>query len=222
MTPTTAPTAPVDTPQVWNFRVLLDGDPIGQHRFTLSREADEPDDNNPRASASPPRRRLDSAADFRVKLLGLTVYRYSHRATEQWSGDCLSALDASTDDDGKPSRVRANRQADLLQVAASPAAPASGADPRPPRGCLMSFAYWNPALTSQSRLLNPQTGTIEAVRFSRLPPRSIEVRGRQVAVQGWRLQGASDPVDVWWTPQGEWVGLDAQVSGGRQLSYRLP
>jgi hypothetical protein len=28
-------------------------------------------------------------------------------------------------------------------------------------------------------------------------------------------------VDVWYSADGDWVGLDSTVAGGRQLSYRL-
>lgn len=223
-TTSVAPATSADSTRVWAFRVLLDGDPIGWHRFTLRPDTtDTADDTSPEtASDIRPRRRLDSEAEFSVRLLGLTVYRYRHRATELWRGDCLGSLVAQTDDNGSPIRVEARRQGERLQISASPAAPPAGADPRPPTGCLMSFAYWHPALSAQTRLLNPQTGAIEAVRFTPLPPRTLDVQGRPTAVRGWRLQGAARPVEVWYSARGDdWVGLDAEVSGGRRLSYRL-
>lgn len=79
----------------WNFRVLLDGKPIGTHRFTLKSEGAQ--------------RLLRSVAAFDVKILGITAYRYRHEADEQWQGDCLVALASKTDDDGKALAVQARK-----------------------------------------------------------------------------------------------------------------
>ncbi len=173
----------------WNFRALLDGEPIGEHRFSVSGEGDE--------------RRVSSRAEFAVKFIGITAYRYRHQATERWRGNCLTALDSTTDDDGKPETVRAD-PSDAL------------------KGCVMSFAYWNPAIQTQTRLLNAQTGRLETVQVRRIGNGSVEVRGKPVEATEFRITGAAQPIAVWYTPRGEWVGLDSIVAGGRKLSYRLP
>lgn len=173
----------------WAFRALLDGEPIGEHRFSVTGEGDE--------------RRVLSRAEFAVKFLGITAYRYRHEATERWRGNCLTALDSTTDNDGKPESVRAD-QRDAL------------------KGCVMSFAYWNPAIQTQTRLLNAQTGRLETVQVRRIGTGSVEVRGQPVEASEFRITGAAQPIVVWYTPRGEWVGLDSIVAGGRKLSYRLP
>ena len=184
----------------WNFRALLDGKPIGQHRFSLSAQGDE--------------RRLVSDASFAVKFLGLTAYRYRHKVTEQWRGDCLAALNATTDDDGKPSSVRADRQGDALRVTGP-----AGVERLP--GCVFSFAYWNPSLQKQTQLLNSQTGKFESVQVSRLGDGLLDVRGKSVPAVHWRITGPEAPIDIWYSPEGDWLGLDSIVAGGRKLSYRL-
>jgi hypothetical protein len=173
----------------WNFRALLDGKPIGQHRFSVSGEGEE--------------RKVVSEANFTVKFLGLTAYRYQHKATEQWRDNCLTALDSNTDDDGKPERVRADRNDALL------------------KGCVMSFAYWNPAIQGQGRLLNAQTGKLETVQVKRIGTGSVDVRGKPVEATEFRISGAANPIVVWYSAEGNWVGLDSTVAGGRKLSYRL-
>ncbi len=197
----------------WNFQVTLDDKPIGMHRFSVTADG---------AGA----RKVVSDAAFDVKLLGLTVYRYRHRATEQWRGDCLRMLSSDTDDGGETSRVRAAAESDGLRVATE--APASVVPPVPPMqtlgGCVMSFAYWNPAIRSQTQLLNAQTGRHEAVKIveaGRGGAESFARRGQTVSAMRWRIEGPVQPVDVWYTAQGEWVGLDSTVSGGRKLKYRL-
>lgn len=193
--------------QEWNFTVLLDGEPIGTHRFIL--QADEAGEGGPTDMRS-----LRSDAEFRVRLLGVPVYRYRHTAQERWRGDCLRRLDAETDDGGERSQVQAREAEGGLRLI-SPQGESEVA------GCLMSFAYWNPALRGQGRLLNAQTGRIEAVQWQRLESATLAVRGQALAATRWRLSGTDRPLDVWWTQDGRWVGLDATVRAGRQLSYRL-
>lgn len=184
----------------WNFSVFLDEKPIGEHRFSLAGPADA--------------RKVVSEAAFNVKLLGLTVYRYRHRAVESWRGDCLAGLDATTDDDGKASRVRAEAEGDGLAVV-------TDAGTQALKGCVMSFAYWNPAIQRQARLLNAQTGRSESVQVRAAGGGMLDVRGRRVAGTRWRIEGPAQPIDVWYSAEGEWLGLDSTVDGGRKLSYRL-
>jgi hypothetical protein len=185
----------------WNFRVLLDDSPIGEHRFTLAANGEE--------------RRLTSEAEFAVKLLGITVYRYRHTATEQWRGDCLRQLVSKTDDDGTPEKVNAEAAGDNALAVVTPKGTQSL------DGCVMSFAYWNPAIRQQERLLNAQNGKFEAVQVSRAGSGTVQVRGQPVAATRWRIATPAQPIDVWYSQQGEWVGLDSTVGGNRKLSYRL-
>lgn len=201
----------------WNFQVTLDGKPIGTHRFTVTA-----DDGGSGGGGDRSLKAVSDAA-FTVKLLGLTVYRYRHQAVEQWRGDCLRALDSSTDDDGAPSRVRATTERDALRVATEASPPAVSTVPalQSLPGCAMSFAYWNPAILSRKQLLNAQTGKYESVSIATVEDGMLAVRGSSVAATRWRIDGPTQPVDVWYTAQGEWVGLDSTVGGGRKLSYRL-
>jgi len=184
----------------WNFRALLDGKPIGQHRFSVSGQGED--------------REVTSEARFSVKFLGITAYRYHHQATESWRGGCLSGLASTTDDDGKATSVRADYRGDELTVQGSPVTQSL-------KGCVMTFAYWNPAIQARTRLLNVQTGQLETVQIQRVGNGSIEVRGKTVPATGYRLTGPAQPIDLWYSAQGEWIGLDSSVGGGRKLSYRL-
>ena len=186
----------------WRFTVSLDDEPIGTHDFTLTPAADG-------------MRGLRSEADFRVRILGVPVYRYRHLAQEQWRGGCLRALDAQTDDGGERSRVQLRTDDRGGLQLQSP----QGVERL--SGCIMSFAYWNPALRTQTALLNAQTGAMEQVRWERLESAPVSVQGQPVAAVRWRLSGTERPLDVWWTEDGRWLGLDATVRGGRRLSYRL-
>jgi hypothetical protein len=216
---TTAPADGAPRPGRWDFAVTLDDKPIGRHRFELA--------GDPASGEWT----LKSQADYDVKLLGLTVYTYRHSASERWRAGCLAQLDARTDDNGDITSVQAAPTAD-----AEPAAPwriavrsedraitAAAAAPQDARGCLMTYAYWNAtALRQQARLLNPQTGRLDAIQGSALAAAPVTVAGQTVQAQGWRIRTPKGPVDIWTAPDGRWIGLDATVSGDRRLRYRLP
>lgn len=192
----------------WDFAVLLDDRPIGTHRFVVAEDGDA--------------RIVASTADFAVRILGVTVYRYRHQADERWQGDCLAALDADTDDDGRQTQVRGRLEGGgSFRVVATPrGARATEADAA---GCMMSYAYWNPALRHRTRLVNPQTGRIDAVTITPLGASTIDVHGMPTAAEGIRIQGPAEAIDVWYaTDGGAWIGLDSRVAQGRRLSYRLP
>jgi hypothetical protein len=195
---------PAATPTEWSFTVRLDGKPIGTHRFVL-------------ASAGNGGLALSSEARFDVTLLGVSLYRYRHRVSERWADGCLASIEARTDDNGRLTEVLGQAQDDRfdLQVRdggrlSSPAAP--------PAGCVMSFAYWHPALAVQERLLDPGSGRVEPVAIA--APAAVPTDLEPQAVRGLRIGGLPQPIDVWYVGD-RWVGLDTIVSGGRRLSYRL-
>lgn len=184
----------------WNFRVLLDGKPIGTHRFALKTDGD--------------RRVLEGRAAFDVKLLGITAYRYRHEVEERWQADCLVALTSNTDDDGKALAVQANKDGEALAVK-------SPQGEERLDGCLMSFAYWNPAMLRATRLLNAQTGKLEKVKIEALGDAKVESQGKQLDAKRWRITGPEQPVELWYAADGDWLALESKVSGGkRTLSYR--
>ena len=185
----------------WTFRVMLDDKPIGLHRFSVVTNGEQ--------------RLVTTEANFAVKFLGFAAYRYHHRAIEQWQGDCLWHLDATTNDDGTSSSVRSERNGGSLKVITE-------RDTQVLSGCIMSFAYWNRALQSQSQLLNAQTGKVERVQIERIGTAKIDVHGQSKATDQVRITGPAAPIDVWYSAEGDWVGLDSVVAGGHRLSYRLP
>lgn len=196
-------------PMEWNFAVSLDGKTIGAHRFVLS-------------SAGDGTQAVSSEARFDVKWLGVPLYRYQHQDSERWAGGCLRSIDARTDEDGRLTEVHGQaldgrfglkvHSADHLTEAPVPAA-----------GCLLSFAYWNPAaLAEQNRLLDPGSGRVEPVVIapSGAAPNDLKATAQSGPVRGLRIMGLAQPINVWYAGE-RWIGLDTLVSGGRRLSYRL-
>jgi len=186
---------------VLDFDVFLDQKPIGRHRFEIRGDAGST--------------QVDSTADLAVRLLGIRAYRYRHRATEHWQAGCLRSIDATTDDNGRHAAVtgvangrdfRLERPQDrVLQI-----------------DCVMSYAYWDPARLLQRReLLNPQTGSIDKVRFEQLGEETIQVRGASTRAMHHRLQGDKFRIDLWYSASGEWLQLTSTTDSQRLLHYRL-
>jgi hypothetical protein len=195
--------APQAGTHTYAFKAFLDDKPIGQHRFTVVADG---------AGG----RKVTSEADFQVKFLGFSAYHYRHHADEQWTGDCLTGLQSTTDDDGKPASVRLDKNGDTNAIKTN-----AGATSEP--GCLMTYAYWNPAMRERKRLLNPQTGKVDTVKVERVGNGKVTVDGKDVAATDWRISGGESPVDIWISESGDWVGLDSMVGNGKhKLMYRLP
>jgi hypothetical protein len=202
----------------WVFAVTLDGKPIGQHRFVLERvRSDDASETDAW--------RLTSRAEYDVKLLGISVYRYRHQAEERWQGDCLAGLSADTNDGGARTHVDARAEGATLRVEVT-SDKARHHDTLAASGRIMTYAYWHPALrrsgNGPTQLLNPQNGRLEAVRIVRLGAGRVSVHGREEDAIDWRIESPGGPIDVWYDAGGQWLGLDAVVSGQRKLSYRLP
>ncbi len=183
----------------WNFRVTLDGREIGSHRYTLE----------PGGQGAV----LRSQADFDVRFLFVTAYRYDHEAVERWQDGCLRALDSRTDTNGEVVAVNAVAGSGGLAVARP-----EGRDIH--SGCVRSFAYWDRQLLDSERLLNSQTGELVPVQLIPQGQERVRVRGAERLASRYRISGPDLQIDVWYA-DGEWVGLEALTDGGRRLRYEL-
>jgi len=182
----------------WRFEVLLDDKPVGFHAFRLSDAGQA--------------RELHSEARLRVKFLGLTVYDYAHRSEELWRDGCLQRIDARTDDNGEDFHVRGNVSDGRLQVKN-----ATGAAGLP--GCVMTFAYWNPAILRQQRLLNAQTGEYVNVSVQRLGESAPPQSGDRPATH-YRIRSADVAIDLWYSAEYDWLALSSITPDGYRLQYR--
>jgi hypothetical protein len=187
-------------PRKWEFQVFLDDAAIGHHHFVVNDKGAE--------------RELTTDARFDVKVLFINAYRYVHDASERWRGNCLASLKARTDDNGKQSAVQADQQGERVSVASPRGREAL-------EGCVMSFAYWNPEILRQTRLLNSQTGQYEAVTIAAMGEEKITVRGAPVQAKRYRITGPKNPIDLWYGADNSWLALQSTLEGGRRLRYLL-
>lgn len=186
----------------YQFEVLLDDKPIGTHRYRVERDANGAE-------------RVRSEAQMEVRFLGITLYRYRHRAEEHWRDGCLERIDATTDDNGEMQAVRGARAGDGFQLQ----------QPRAQRadtGCLSAYVYWDlQRLQQQSELLNPQTGALDTARIEFVGEESLQRSGTAQPARRYRLRAAGNEIHLWYSPDGRWLQLASAARGNRQLLYRL-
>lgn len=184
----------------WEFSVLLDGSPIGYHRFELQPAADGLE--------------LLSEASFNVRVLFINAFRYRHTNREVWDGECLSRIESNTRQNGKRFVVNGARVDDQFVLQA-------GGSADPIGSCVMTFAYWNPRFLQQSQLLNPQSGEYMPVDVESLGRQVFTVRGQQVRATAWRITARDTDLTVWYSDNNEWLGLESVAKGGRIIRYEL-
>lgn len=183
----------------WRFEVLLDGKPIGQHSFSLV-------ENNGQTQ-------VKSQANFAVKFLGFTAYRYQHNNTETWQGACLSRMQASTNDNGEQLVVNGTRSGNNFTVK-------TNADSATLPACLKSFAYWDLAHMQTPQLLNSQTGELMPVRLRAVGNDNIMAGGKFTPAKRYQLTGKDLQIDLWYSAQNRWLGLES-LADGRRIRYVL-
>jgi len=184
----------------WRFSALLDGKPIGHHHFRLVETGDN--------------RELTSEARFNVKLLFVTVYTYVHDDKETYQGDCLTGIDASTDDNGADLIVKGSLESQGFSVT-------DGKRKQMLAPCIMTFAYWNPRMLEAKQLLNSQTGKYEPVTIEKLGDDAVMAHGKKEPATKYLLTGEKLKIELWYSKDMQWLGLQSTAEGGRKLLYRL-
>ena len=149
-------------------------------------------------------RTVQSDMRYGVALLGAS---YKQHAEETWQADCLTRIDTRTEEKGRVTTVAGRLEAGAFIITG-----ASGEERLAP--CVMSFAYWNPKVLRQTHLVNSQTGAWTTVTVHDLGKESVDVRGASRTASHYRIE-------LWYAPEGEWVGLRSTTRDGHVLSYRL-
>lgn len=183
----------------WNFRVYLGDSAIGEHFYRLTEQDG--------------RKTLVTEADFKVRFLFITAYRYQHSNTETWQDDCLEQIESRTDANGRILNVRGLRGPQGFRIDQ----PEAQALP----GCVKSFAYWDHDILEEDALLNPQTGELTPVDVRLVAEETLKVRGREVPARKYRLLTRDLALDVWYSDASEWLALESTTKDGRTLRYEL-
>ena len=186
------------TRQELNFQVYLGERPIGTHRFELL--------------PHPGGYRVLSEAAFSVRVLMFEAFRYEHRSEELWRNDCLQSIEARTQANDDRYYVAGRADDDALHLDTHVGSTRL-------EGCVMTFAYWNPAILRAERLLNAQTGEYLPVRITPLGTRTLAHAKDASEARGYRLSTAETEIDVWYAPDDRLLALESTTTRGDRLRY---
>ena len=187
--------------QEWAFDVYLDKSKIGNHTFTY--------DNN----------LLTSRAKFNVKVLFINAYKYDHTSKERWQDDCLEGIEVNTIEDKLTTKVNGKKTSIGFEVS-------DGKSNQTLPACTMTFAYWNPKILSQNKLLNPQNAEYLDTHFEKQANESIMVKGKPTDATHYKLTGSLKGknklnIELWYNQNNEWVALKSITPEGYNIIYKL-
>lgn len=183
-----------------SFAVMREGQQIGSHNLVFERDGAQ--------------LRISTSIDLAVKFVGITAYRYSHRAQEVWTGDALVSLTTRTEDDGKAYAVQANRTEEGIAVQAD------GAKRTVLPATIMPSSHWNIRQVSQTILLNSQKGIEARVRTTTLGREAIKTSSNTLQATHYRYDGDLK-MDQWFDDRGRWVKTSFKGSDGSTIDYVL-
>ena len=84
----------------------------------------------------------------------------------------------------------------------------------------MTFAYWNPKILQQKKLLNPQTGEYLSANISSLGKENISVKGQTIKADHYKIDTTKFKIDLWYGPDEEWLALQSVTEDGK-INYVL-
>ena len=90
----------------------------------------------------------------------------------------------------------------------------------------MTFAYWNPKIIAQSKLLNPQNGEWLDTKFTHLGSETIDVKNKKIEANHYKLDGSLNgksklKIELWYSANNEWLALKSITPEGYTINYKL-
>jgi len=166
---------------------------MGTHRYTTVRNGDD--------------LQVTSTADFIVKVVFVTVFNYQHTANERWHGNCLVAVNSTTQTNGEEQELE-------LEM--------------PAGSCEGTYTYWDKTRLQRSTLLNAQTGEIEPASWQKSAQLALPtLAGKKTlqltpdireAIQRSTLKTASANFHLWYDKADNLLVMQTQTDG-RTVTY---
>ena len=122
-------------------------------------------------------------------------------------------MDANTQENSKATLVGGTQEPSVFKLNA-PAPLEIG------QQCVMTFAYWNPKILQQKKLLNPQTGEYLTTQITSLGQETIQVKGQTKKAERHKILTNKFVIEIWYGLDGEWLALQSTTPDGR-IDYAL-
>ena len=151
-----------------DFLVLRHGVAIGSHRIRFSREAG--------------RFVVRSDVEIETAPPGAPLFRYVHRAEEVWVGGWLHAVVSDTDDDGRRTRLRAERRDGIFQGIVNGMAFTVS-------GYIIPSSLWHRDTPASEALFDTVDGMVKVVVPRLVGRERVPVKGKPVEAKHYALRG---------------------------------
>ena len=178
------------------YRVWVGERDLGTHEFTIEHEGDTA--------------KVLSQANFEVKALFVTVFRYRHLAEEVWHNQCLVELRSETEENRDRTRIEAALRDGEFEVIRNGDLLSRTDD------CVGSYAYWDRERIQRQSYMNAQTGNIEAGTVHVLGKTALP-RVMQPA-ETLHLVLADAQFRLWYSDSGAWLAMTTERDG-REVTY---
>ena len=184
--------------EVWEFDAILNDKVIGQHKFIY-------EDG-----------KTVSEANFKFEYF-LMDFIYQHKSIETWEDSCLKTITSKTDDDGDLYEVSGHIEANQFMVT-------TNNETKKLPLCIMTFAYGNPKILEQKKLMNSQNGKYLDVDIQFLREEKHIVKGKSILTELWEIKANNNyeklHIQLWYDESMNWVGLKSMTPIG-YLNYNL-
>lgn len=177
------------------FTVLRDGDDIGFQTNKVVQQGD--------STIHTCQIRL------KIKVLGITAYRYEMDFEEEWRGGELVSLNSTCNDDGDDAYARVKREGDGLMI------DGSGYQGPCPLG-VATTSYWSFDFMRRKTWISTQSGDMLPMSATNVGPAKIAGPSGPVTADRWDVKGGYD-VSVFYL-DGEWLSISFDA-GGETATY---
>jgi hypothetical protein len=182
------PRAAQALPSGIRFRIMREGSQIGTHRVTFAEE-------NAALTAH-------TEVDIAVRLMGITVFRFSHRFTETWAGGRLRLATSRLDRNGKVTEMEARAAEGAILVQGPEGPQHLPADAAP-------LTWWDPSRFT-GPLFDNDTGKPLRLQWSRVPLPGGGTR--------WRASGDEESEGSY-AADGTWLDWKTRGEDGSTVTY---
>lgn len=180
------------------FDVRRNGALVGSHTVSFFRQGE----------------RLLTSTRFEVAVdvLFITAYRYLYASEATWTGACLEALTATTDDNGKESVVRVSRSGDRLAVSGP------GGTAAAPLATLPT-EHWAYAVVGRDAVINTITGRMAGVAIENIGTAQVrKADGISIPARHFVYSGDLHN-EVWYDGDGRWIKMRFKAADGSTIDY---
>jgi hypothetical protein len=175
---------------------LLRAAPLASRRYRIFRGNDEIGLQTVQLLRSGDRLRVEIGIDIRVRIFGITAYRYEMLNVEHWAGGRLVDMDARTNDDGTRHQVAVTRRDGALRVAGTGFEGEVTAD-------AATTTYWSPDFLSRPVWISTHDGTPLNVATARRGVKAVDMAAGSVQADRWAVTGDLD-LELFYAGR-EWV-----------------